>query len=317
MKRAFFALTLATLLLTACGAAATPAPAFYAEKGTGGGAPVTSNSAPVMQAPAAPGVSDNANTTVDVASSAVNQQRLVIQNADLALVVAEPQAKMAEIGKLANDLGGFVVSSNLSEIYTQNGARVPQANITVRIPAAKLEDALAQIKTGVIEIQSENRSGQDVTDQYVDLQSRLTARQAAEEQLLVMLKQSQNAEDTLAIFNQLTQIQSDIEVLKGQIKYYEDAAALSAISVRLIAEESIQPIEIAGWKPQGVARDAAQALINFFQGFANFVIWLIIFIIPVAAVIIVMLALLWRLLRWFWRKVFPKKTPPPASTPVG
>jgi hypothetical protein len=314
MKRAFFALTLATLLLTACGAAATPGPENYA---SGGGVPLSRDSAPVMEAPMAPGVSDNANTTVDVASSAVNQQRLVIQNADLALVVAEPQAKMAEIGKLANDLGGFVVSSNLSEIYTQNGARVPQANITVRIPAAKLEDALAQIKTGVIEIQSENRSGQDVTDQYVDLQSRLKARQAAEEQLLVMLKQSQNAEDTLAIFNQLTQIQSEIEVLKGQIKYYEDAAALSAISVRLIAEESIQPIEIAGWKPQGVARDAAQALINFFQGFANFVIWLIIFIIPVAAVIIVMLALLWRLLRWFWRKVFPKKTPPPASTPVG
>lgn len=179
--------------------------------------------------------------------------------------------------------------------------------------AAELENALVKIKTDVIEVQSENRSGQDVTDQYVDLQSRLKARQAAEAQLLKMLDEAQNAEDTLAIFNQLTQIQSEIEVLKGQIKYYEDAAALSAVSVNLIAEESIQPIEIAGWKPQGVARDAVQALVDFFQGFANFLIWLIIFIIPVAAIIIVLLALLWRLLRWFWRKVFPKKTPPPAA----
>ena len=54
------------------------------------------------------------------------------------------------------------------------------------------------------------------------------------------------------------------------------------------------------------------SLIDFFQGFASFLIWLIIFIIPVAAVIIALMALLWRLLRWFWRKVFPKKTPPPA-----
>jgi uncharacterized MAPEG superfamily protein len=115
------------------------------------------------------------------------------------------------------------------------------------------------------------------------------------------------------VFKQLTQVQGEIEVLKGQINYFEQAAALSAISVRLIAEQTIQPIEIAGWQPQGVARDAVQSLVNFFQGFASFLIWLVIFIIPVAAVIIALLAVLWRLLRWFWRKLFPAKTPPPAA----
>jgi uncharacterized paraquat-inducible protein A len=89
------------------------------------------------------------------------------------------------------------------------------------------------------------------------------------------------------------------------------------VSVRLIAEETIQPIQIAGWQPQGEVRDAVQALINFFQGFITFLIWLVILIIPVAAVLIVLLALLWRLLRWFWRKVFPKKTPPTPAAPAG
>jgi hypothetical protein len=129
------------------------------------------------------------------------------------------------------------------------------------------------------------------------------------------MQNTDKAEDTLMVFNQLTQVQSDIEVLKGQINYYDQAASLSAISVRLIAEQSVQPIKIAGWQPQGVARDAVQALINFFQGFGSFLIWLVIFVIPVAAVIIFLLALLWRLLRWFWRKVFPKKNPPVA--PIG
>ena len=53
-------------------------------------------------------------------------------------------------------------------------------------------------------------------------------------------------------------MQSDIEVLKGQINYYDQASTLSAISIRLIAEETVKPIIIAGWQPQGVARDAAQ-----------------------------------------------------------
>jgi hypothetical protein len=313
MKRTLILFAIAAFVLAACGmgAAANPAPVEHSrssEPSFGGGVPA-------MEAPmAAPTmVAYDAANAVDASGNTITQERLVIQNAELALVVKDPQAKMNEIGAMANRLGGFVVSSNIYETYTVNNVKVPEASITIRIPAEELDKALEEIKTGVVEIQSESRSGQDVTDQYVDLQSRLKARQAAETQLLKMLEQSQNAEDTLAIFNTLTQIQSEIEVLKGQIQYYEQAAALSAISIRLIAEETIQPLQIAGWQPQGEARDAVQALINFFQNFVNFLIWLIIFIIPVGAVIIALLALLWRLLRWFWRRVFPKKTPPPAA----
>jgi hypothetical protein len=316
MKRTLILFAIAAFVLAACGigrAAATPAPVEHSRSsepsfGFGGGAPAVE--AP-MNAPTTSGY-DAANA-VDTSVSPTTQERLVIQNAELVLVVKDPQAKMNEIGAMANRLGGFVVSSNIYETATVNNVKVPDSSITIRVPATELDKALEEIKTGVVEIQSESRSGQDVTDQYVDLQSRLKARQAAETQLLEMLAKSQSAEDTLAIFNTLTQIQSEIEVLKGQIQYYEQAAALSAISIHLIAEETIQPLQIAGWQPQGEARDAVQALINFFQNFVNFLIWLVIFIIPVGAVIITLLALLWRLLRWFWRRVFPRKTPPPAA----
>lgn len=302
MKRIPFVFLLAALLLSACGAAApqyAPVPDAY------GGA------SPMMEAPMAPEQKAYELSSVSLDNVAV-QERKVIENADLAIVVADPKARIAEIAQLARDLGGFVVSSRTYERMMPSGASVPEGSITIRVPAASLDEALTRIKADVVEVQSENRSGQDVTNEYVDLQSRLKARQAAELQLLEMMKQSQNAEDTLAIFNQLIQIQSEIEVLKGQIKYYDESVATSAITAQLIAEESIQPIQIAGWRPQGEARDALQALVNFFQGFANFIIWLVILVIPAGAVIIAMLALLWRLLRWFWRKVFPKKVPAPV-----
>lgn len=302
MKQFPFVFLLAVLLLSACAAApqTASAPDVY---GYGGAAP--------MEAPMAYEQKAYEMSNVSVDGVAV-QERKVIENADLAIVVADPKARIAEIAQLARDLGGFVVSSGTYERAMSSGASVPEGNITIRVPAASLDEALTRIKADVVEVQSENRSGQDVTNEYVDLQSRLKARQAAEAQLLEMMNQSQNANDTLAIFNQLIQIQSEIEVLKGQIKYYDESVATSAITVRLVAEESIQPIQIGGWKPQGEARDALQALVRFFQGFVNFIIWLVILILPAGAVIIAVLALLWRLLRWFWRKVFPKKTPSPV-----
>jgi hypothetical protein len=319
MKRnLLFILVITALLLGACGTApaATPSPGLYRTNGAGG-APQDSGfaaDAPLQKENQERSSANSTNTTGNPAS----QDRIVIQNADLSIVVKDPEAKMLEIGAMAQRLGGFVVSSNMGKTPIGDNISVSGGTISIRVPAKDLDTALNEIKANTVEVQTENRSGEDVTDKYVDLQSQLKAKQAAETKLYEILDKTEKAEDTLMVFNQLTQIQSDIEVLKGQINYYEQAAALSAISVRLVAEETIQPIKIAGWQPQGVARDAVQSLIDFFQGFVNFLIWLVIFILPVAAVIIALMALLWRLLRWFWRKVFPKKTPPtPPLAPAG
>jgi hypothetical protein len=317
MKRALFMILIATLFLAACAsAAATPVASFArpaAPPNVNGAMPETQKYSTASDELAVQSGGAGAPATAPGAGPA--QQRVVLKTADLAIVVKDPQAKMLEISALAERLGGFVVSSNLGQTYVGDNVKVPEGSIVIRVPAKDLDSALAEIKASVVEVQSENRNGQDVTDQYVDLQSQLKAKQAAADKLYEILQKTEKAEDTLAVFNQLTQVQSEIEVLKGQINYYDQAAALSSISVQVLAEETIQPIVIAGWQPQGVARDSVQMLINFFQGFADFLIRLVIFIIPVAAVLIVLLALLWRLLRWFWRKVFPKKTvaPPPAE----
>ena len=317
MKRKLLFILVATaLLLGACAsAAATPAPSAPRSL-AGGSAPQDFNARAAAPQPAVQGKSSAYST--NAAGNPVSQDRIVIQNADLSIVVKDPEAKMLEIGAMAQRLGGFVVSSNMGKTPIGDNVSVSEGTINIRVPAKDLDTALNEIKANTVEVQSENRSGEDVTDKYVDLQSQLKAKQAAADKLYEIMQTTTKAEDTLAVFNQLTQVQSDIEVLKGQINYYEQAASLSAINVRLVAKETIQPIKIAGWQPQGVARDAVQSLIDFFQGFVNFLIWLVIFIIPVAAVIIALMALLWRLLRWFWRKVFPKKTPPtPPLAPAG
>lgn len=223
-------------------------------------------------------VSDALNETSSVADTGT---RLVIRNADLAVVVKDPKASMAEITKLAEKMGGFVVASNLYQsYYGPNNTEVPEATITIRVPVEKLDEALSSIKADVVDINYENVTGQDVTSEYVDLQSRLTAKQAAEKKLLQILDAAEKSEDVLAIYMQIQTVQTEIEILKGQIKYYEESASLSAISVRLIAEAGTQPITVGPWTPTGTAKEAVQDLIYFFQNFVEFLIRFVLYNLP-------------------------------------
>jgi Domain of unknown function (DUF4349) len=267
--------------------------------GAGGGAPeagIAPAEAPAAQPPS------SAEDTYSSATGQAAQERLVIENADLAIVVKDPKARMKEISDLAKEMGGFVVSSNLYQ-DTSTGREVPQANIVIRVPSDKLDEALAKIKEGAVDVPHENRSGQDVTSQYVDLQAQLKAKQAAEQKLLEIMDQATKAEDVLAIYLQVQTVQTEIEQLKGQIKYLEESAALSAISVQLIAEESTQPIEVGPWKPEGAAKEAIQDLIFFFQNFVDFLIRFVLLTLPSLILISIPLFLVYLVGRAVYRRV--------------
>jgi hypothetical protein len=291
-KRIVFIFTALTLVLAACATksaapsyAATAAPALSAPSV---GGRVTNEQAGVAPVPDTAKGSGTTNTIT--ASSAVAQERLIVMNVDLSIVVADPQEKMDAINKMVQNLGGYLVSMNMSQVYTSSGETAPQGSISIRVPATKLEQALSQIKTGVVEVQSENRSGQDVTSQYVDLQSQLTNLEKAEQDLLEIMDEAKNnpgndsttkTQDVLNVYTQIVSIRGQIEQIKGQMKYIEETTSTSAINVTLIAEKTIKPIEIGGWKPKGVARDAVQALVKFLQGFVNFIIYLVVLVLPI------------------------------------
>ncbi len=239
-------------------------------------------------------------------------ERIVIKNATLSIAVENPAINLDAITALADEFGGFVVSSNLYNTTLANGAEVPQANITIRVPAERLDEALTRIKSGAGEILSESVSGQDVTREYTDLQSRLTNLQEAETQLQAIMDDANRTEDVINVFNQLTYYREQIEIVKGQIQYYETSAAFSAISVDILADAAVQPLTIGGWEPAGVAKDAIQALINTLQGLVDVTIWLALYILPVALVLLIPLRLIWVAIKR-WRKSRRTKV---VETPV-
>ncbi len=305
LNRTLLVLSLMALLLSACGARVASEP-MLASNDFGGGYAEDAMYA-MEESAAVPLESEGEFRASDSPSSAM-VERMVIKNASLSIVVTDPAVAMDEIMSMAEEMGGFVVSSNLWQTALGSGVTVDQASINIRVPVERLDEALTRIKAGAGEVRSENIFGEDVTSQYTDLQSRLRNLEAAESQLMAIMEDATKTEDVLQVYNNLVSVREQIEVIKGQMQYFEQAAALSSISVDIIADEADQPIQIGGWQPVGVAKDAVEALINTLQGLVNVVIWMVIFLLPVALVIVLPLSFLWRgFRRWRKRRVAKKQ----------
>ncbi len=273
IKRALPYLIVAGLMLAACAAAPAAPAERQSEPGFAGGAPAATSAPALVEAPAEGVIQD--------AASGVRVDRIVIKNASLSLLVKDASATSDEIARLTESMGGFVISTNLYETtYGQNDTRVKQASVSIRVPADRLDEALSKIKDMAVEVQSENVSGQDVTAEYTDLQSRLRNLEAAEKQLQNIMDGATKTEDVLSVYNQLVSIREQIEVIKGQIKYYDESAAFSQISIELIPDVVAQPLDIGGWRPVGVARDAVELLIQSLQALVNVLIYLAICGVP-------------------------------------
>ncbi len=217
-------------------------------------------------------------------------ERIVIKNASLSIIVNDPIVSVAEITRITNKYGGFVVNSNIYKRTLSNEVEVTQASIMVRVMSDQLDAAMEEIK-GLVDnpetdVQSENVTGEDVTSQYTDLQSRLRNLEDAAKKLREIMETATKTEDVLSVYRELTNVNEQIEVLKGQIKYYDEAAKLSSISIEVISKDAIQPITIGKWEPKGVARDAVQALINAAKFFVNLIIWIILFAVPVLLIFV-------------------------------
>jgi hypothetical protein len=224
-------------------------------------------------------VAQEAEGTTGMPGSSLTDQ-LIIRNADMRLVVKDAEAALEQITALVNEAEGFVVSSRLTKL--EQGTRV---SLVVRVPAESLDNTLERIRGLALEVRSQEVTGEDVTEEYTDLQAQLRHLEATETRLLTFMDQAEDTEATLAVYHELQDIQGQIERTKGRIQYLEQSSALSTIQIELVPEAVDQPISVAGWRPQGTLRDAVQALVNTLQFLVDAAIWVVAFLLPIAVVV--------------------------------
>ena len=237
---------------------------------------------------------DGIDSTIDTSIP-----RVVIKNASLTLVVQDAEQTLAEIAAMTDDIGGWVVTSNTYQTSTYSGDSVIRGSITVRVPSARLNQTLEQLKGSAIEVTSESVTGEDVTQQYVDLTSRLANLEAAEQQLQQIMETARRTEDVVMVYNELVRVRGEIETIQGRINYFNEASAFSSISIDLVPDVIANPprVEVVAWSPLDVAGDAVSALAGVFQFLASALIVGVIFVLPLVALVGVPAGLVYRVVR--------------------
>jgi hypothetical protein len=141
-----------------------------------------------------------------------------------------------------------------------------------------------------------------VTQEYVDLSSRLSALEVKAVRLEELMEEAEDTEAVLAVYSELSETQIRIEETKGRMQYLERHAAMSTINVYLVPDAMSRPVAIAGWRPAGTARRAIESLVTTFQFLFDAAIWLTLAVAPVLVVIGLVIYVMVRVLLWLSRR---------------
>ena len=147
----------------------------------------------------------------------------------------------------------------------------------MRVPAEKFDEAVKDFKGLAEKVLTERVTGEDVTDQYVDLDSQLKNLEAARARIVELFQKATHAGEALEVNRALTEVQGQIEQISGRMKYLRQSAALSSIAVTLTQESAVPMVEEGGWKPLRVAKMALHALLSFGIFLGNLAVVLVVF----------------------------------------
>lgn len=247
------------------------------------GVPPAATSVP---APMMPGRGGGVSLETKTAALVTAEERMIVRNGQMSVVVKDVTQARDGIAQLAVRFEGYVVSSQISG--EEQGMR---GWISFRVPDKRFEEALTEIRKLATRVKSDSTNSQDVTEEYVDLKSRLKNAEATESQYLALLQKATSVEDTLKIYDSLSRVRSEIEQIKGRMQYLERTSAMSLITVQLEPEVSAKPLAEAGWSALEVLKSAVRGLITFGRVLVNVALWLIVFL-PVWGTILGVI--LWR-----------------------
>ena len=152
-------------------------------------------------------------------------RRIIVRTVDMGIVVNDVAETVDAIGDVAEETGGWLVSSSRAEEH--------RGFVSIRVPAERLEEAIMRLRGMAQEVKAEITSSRDVTDEYYDFQARLTNLEATEGALIKLLDRAEKVEDALSIQQSLSGVQEDIERIQGRIKLLEQTSAFSLINVSL------------------------------------------------------------------------------------
>lgn len=161
-------------------------------------------------------------------------ERKIIQRGFITVEVKDFKSSSRDVERIANEAGGFV--SDSSSFVTEDGQR--RGTITIRVPKDKFKDVMEKLED-IGEVKSKSVSGEDVTEEFIDLEARLDNFERQEKRLVEILDKATTVEDILKVEAQLERVRGEIERITGRLRFLENRIDLATITVELFEPEPI------------------------------------------------------------------------------
>ena len=195
------------------------------------------------------------NALEDVDQKIIKESYLRFQTQDL-------DKTYAQIKQIVLQNNGFIQSDNTNKSYNTT-----TRHLTIRIPTSAFQNTIDSISKHVSYFDSKNISARDVTEEFIDLEARLKAKQTLEKRYLELLAKANNIKDMLEIERELSNIREEIEAKQGRLKYLEDRVSLSTINIEFYKQTAETGITVSyGAKMWNAVKSGFDALSSFFLG---------------------------------------------------
>ena len=280
-RRTAFGLLLLVALFTAACSGSTASPTATAAGGFAVG-PVPAPAADAAKREAGNG----ATTPQNGIPSLVSADRNLILTANISFRSQDPWATADKVRAISAGFGGDVLA------LSQTGAGEQRsAVVTIRVPSSRFDDALAQLKQLDGEVLTSNVDAKDVTDQFVDLQARLGAKKAEEQQYLTLLARANTVDEVLKVQGALASTRMQIEQLQAQVNSIKTRTDYSTITMSISPLVTVPGPQVGTWDPARTFAQAIAALTSLFRVIGDAAIWLLVFIwVPLLALVVVLVA---------------------------
>lgn len=223
-----------------------------------------------------------------------DSQRKLIKNVSIDVETETIDELLATVRNKTDSLGGYIEESSTYNGSSYYGKENRNASLTIRIPAEKLDEFLAEVSQ-VSNVIRRNESISDVTLQYVDLESHKKALLVEQERLLELLEQAETMEDIISLESRLSEVRYQIESMESQLRTMDNQVSYSTVYLTVQEVTALTPVkEQTTW--ERISTGFAGSLYNLGTGIGNFLIALIIslpYLIFFAVIVLGIVLIIW------------------------
>lgn len=249
----------------------------------------TANQSTIAANPAPTSDSDTRMQALTIGPTAktaiIDAERKIIKNGNISLKVKDVQGRINDITVMTEQMGGYVENSSVNDIpiavkTVPEGVAAKEdttkiGSITIKVPADKFESTFQSLLT-MGEVQNQSTNSNDITKEYMDLESRMNNLKIQEKTYQDLLAKTQNVEEILKVENEINRLRTEIDIMQGDLKRWNDQVEYSTIYVNLT---EVKEAELEKVDTSSVWQRARQGLINTVNNMKNGIAWLFVFIV--------------------------------------